>query len=154
MTNPSATTEWSESIVASFRNAASALVELHTARFMTHWTYSGPPYAADSPYEVGGWNWRCLGCKAYGREGETYYDPGFRNLPEARSGAQAHAVECRAVPRLAELVGWEYLVESFYEKWMMIEQVLDKRGPQGWELVTVNWASREAVFKRPAGSAA
>lgn len=151
MSTPHENTEWSEKVIASFRNVAGAMVDLHTARFETRFTYSGPPYAADEPYKVDGWNWRCLGCAKFGREGDTYNDPGFRQLQEARSEAQAHATVCRAVSRTSAC--WEYLVESFAEKWMMIEQVLDKRGPQGWELVTVNWAKREAVFKRPGGAA-
>lgn len=144
-------TGWPEGVVARFCNLAGAFVDLHAARFMTHWL-SGPPYAATEDYEVSGWNWRCLGCAELGREGDTYNDPGFRKLQEARSEAQAHAAECRAVP--ATPASWEYLVESFYAKWVSVEQVLDKRGPQGWELVTVNWNTHEAIFKRPAAGGA
>lgn len=140
-----------ESVIARFVNVGGAVVELHTTRFMTHWL-SGPPYACDEPYAVDGWNWRCLGCAAFGREGETYCDPGFRMLSEARAGAQMHAAMCRALPQQAPAGPcWEYLTESFRAKWETLEQTLDRRGPQGWELVTVNWDSHTAVFKRPAG---
>jgi len=48
---------------------------------------------------------------------------------------------------------WEYLTESFRAKWLTLEDILDKRGPEGWELVTVHWDGHKAVFKRPAGGA-
>lgn len=91
--------EWPADVIARFVNHGGALVDLHRARFTTRWRPSGPPYAAHRPYEVDGFNWRCLGCAAYGREGETYYDPGFRAMDEARAGAQEHAENCRAIPR-------------------------------------------------------
>lgn len=143
----------SDDVVARFENISGALVELHTARFLTNWTYAGPPNAADLPYEVDGWNWRCLGCHEYGREGETYYDPGFRKLSEARSEAQEHAERCRAVPAAAEAPRWEYLVESYRDKWTTFEDILARHCQSGWDLVTVDWEARKVVFKRPAGGA-
>ncbi|MFG1619533.1 hypothetical protein ACGFI3_42845 [Nonomuraea wenchangensis] len=151
MTEPERIQEHRESVVARFVNVGGALVELHTARFLTHWTYSGPPNGADKPYEVNGWNWRCRGCAAFGREGETYYDPGFRKLGEARDEAQRHAEQCRAIPSTS--AGWEYLIDYFQAKWETLEALLQRHGPLGWELATVNWNAREAVFKRPAGGA-
>ncbi|MEW1842652.1 hypothetical protein AB0392_32310 [Nonomuraea angiospora] len=86
-------------VITRYANRAGAVVELHTTRFMTKWTLSGPPYAANTPYEVDGFNWRCLGCKRYGRQGETYYDPGFQDRREAEDDAQAHARDvCTALP--------------------------------------------------------
>ncbi|MGW4411753.1 hypothetical protein ACWEJ6_47565 [Nonomuraea sp. NPDC004702] len=46
---------------------------------------------------------------------------------------------------------WEYRVESFREKWLTLERILDALGPKGWELVAVHWDGHQAVFKRPAG---
>ncbi|MCF6467437.1 hypothetical protein FAF44_03280 [Nonomuraea sp. MG754425] len=85
-------------VITRYANRAGAVVELHTARFMTTWTRSGPPYAANKPYEVDGYNWRCLGCKRYGRQGETYYDPGFVDRRKAENDAQGHADDCSALP--------------------------------------------------------
>jgi hypothetical protein len=85
-------------VITRYANRAGAVVELHTARFTTHWTNAGPPYGANTPYEVDGYNWRCLGCKRYGRQNETYYDPGFQKLEEAQDGAQGHANDCSALP--------------------------------------------------------
>ncbi|MFF0862328.1 hypothetical protein ACFYUV_11290 [Nonomuraea sp. NPDC003560] len=151
--NATSHTAWAGDVVAGFVNLGGAIVELHTARFMTQWL-SGPPYACDEPYAVDGWNWRCRGCAAYGREGDSYNDPGFRKLAEARGEAQAHAEKCRAVPLLTELTGWEYLVESYRDKWTTFENVLERHCRSGWELVTVDWDGRRVVFRRPARGAA
>lgn len=86
-------------VINRYANRVGAIVELHTARFTTKWTYQGPPMAAATPYEVDGYNWRCLGCKRYGRQDETYYDPGFRDRREAEDDAQKHARDvCTALP--------------------------------------------------------
>lgn len=47
---------------------------------------------------------------------------------------------------------WEYAVDAFAQ-WMSprLQEVLDERGRDGWELVAVNWDVREVVFKRPGG---
>lgn len=140
-----------ESVIARFVNLGAALVELHTARFLTKWTAAGPPWHAARPYEVDGWNWWCTGCGEYGRDDESYDDPAFRKLADARSGAQEHSEKCRAVPPRAEAAGWEYLTASFREKWVTLDDVLAQHGPQGWELVAVHWNAHQAVFKRPAG---
>lgn len=134
-------------VIARFATLGGAPVELHTARFTTQFTHRGAPYGADKPYEIDGYNWRCLGCAAYGREGDTYHDSGFRELGQARADANKHAGECHSAlaPR------WEYLTESFRDKWLLIQDILDRRGPEGWELVSVDWDGHEAVFKRPAG---
>jgi hypothetical protein len=140
-----------DEVIARFVNLGGAVVELHTARFMTHWTYAGPPHAAVQDYEVDGWNWRCLGCAAYGRESDTYKDPGFRKLAEARSEAQQHAAMCRAIPDTPAC--WEYLVESYRDKWVTFEDILARHCRSGWDLVTVDWDARKVVFKRSAGGA-
>jgi hypothetical protein len=85
-------------VITRFISVGEAIVELHSVRFTTHWTYSGPPFAADKPYVIDGFNWRCLGCGEYGREDETYDDPAYREATEARTEAQAHAAACRALP--------------------------------------------------------
>jgi hypothetical protein len=86
-------------VVIRFLTLGGAPVELHTARFTTRFDYRGAPYATPQPYEVDGFNWRCTGCTAYGREGDTYNDPGYRKLGEARSAANEHAETCRAMPK-------------------------------------------------------
>ena len=134
-------------VIAWFTTLGGATVELHTARFTTTFDYRGAPYAADRPYQIDGYNWRCLGCAAYGREDESYDDPGFRRKNEARDDASKHAGECRS----ATAPRWDYLTESFRAKWLTLRDVLDRRGPEGWELVSVDWDGHEAVFKRPAG---
>ena len=150
----STTSNTSENVIARFANAAGALVELHPARFMTNYDYRGKPYGADEPYEISGYNWRCLGCAEYGFEGERYDDAGYRTLKDARADAQTHAARCRAVPQNVAPAGWEYATEWFRAKWETLEDILDRRGPDGWELVTVDWDGRRVVFKRPAGEAA
>jgi hypothetical protein len=93
------TAVWPEGVIARFVNHGGALVDLHHKRFTTRWRPEGPPFAAHKPYKVDGYNWRCLGCTAYGREGDTYNDPGYRDMNEARAKAQEHADLCRALPR-------------------------------------------------------
>jgi hypothetical protein len=93
-------------VITRYANRADAIVELHTARFMTTWTRQGPPMAASTPYEVDGYNWRCLGCKRYGRQYDTYNDPGFRELREAEDATQIHADECSAMPPRRRLSEW------------------------------------------------
>ena len=137
-----------DAIISRFETLGRATVELHTKRFTTTFSHRGAPYAADTPYEVDGWNWRCLGCAAYGREGDTYHDPGFRDLRQARADANGHAGDCRSKPATAP--GWEYATEWFRAKWETLDDILDRRGPDGWELVTVDWDAHRAVFKRPA----
>lgn len=87
-----------DGVIARYRTAGGATVALHPTRFTTKWDYRGAPYAATTPYEVGGWNWRCLGCGEYGREGDSYNDPGFCELREARADAQVHAEKRCAMP--------------------------------------------------------
>ncbi|MFI0915293.1 hypothetical protein [Streptomyces abikoensis] len=80
-----------------FLTQGGAPVDLRPARFTTRFDYRGAPYAADKPYEIDGFNWHCTGCTSYGREGDTYNDPGYRSLEEARTKANAHAEKCRSV---------------------------------------------------------
>lgn len=49
---------------------------------------------------------------------------------------------------------WEYAVRGFgvYVN-PTLQALLDECGADGWELVTVDWDGRDAVFKRPAGGA-
>lgn len=142
-----------EDVIARFATLGGALVELHSVRYTTRYDSRGNPYLAREPYEIDGYNWRCLGCAEYGFEGERYDDTAFRHLKEARAGAQEHAEMCRAVPQTAVPAGWEYATEWFRAKWETLEDILDRRGPDGWELVTVDWDAHQAVFKRPAGGA-
>jgi hypothetical protein len=139
-----------DGIIARFENVAGALVELHPMRYTTRYDSRGNPYLAREPYEIDGFNWRCLGCAEYGFEGERYDDAGYRHLKDARTDAQTHAARCRAVPQTVQAPRWEYLTEYFTAKWETVEDVLDRRGPDGWELVTVHWDAHQAVFKRPA----
>jgi hypothetical protein len=88
-----------DDVVIRLLGLGGAIVELHRTRFTTTWSSSGPPCAAHTPYEVDGFNWRCLGCDAYGREGDTYNDPGYRDFGKARNAAQEHAAQCRAMPK-------------------------------------------------------
>jgi len=90
---------WPDDVITRYLTVGEAVVDLHTKRFTTQWDYRGAPYAATTPYEVNGFNWRCLGCGTYGREGDTYNDPGYRDLSKARGAAQEHAEKCRAIPR-------------------------------------------------------
>lgn len=93
------TPAWPDDVVVRYLTVGGATVDLHRKRFTTTFSHRGAPYAADKPYEVDGFNWRCLGCGVYGREGDSYHDPGYRSLPEARDVAQGHAEKCRAIPR-------------------------------------------------------
>ncbi|MFC3981412.1 hypothetical protein [Streptosporangium jomthongense] len=86
---------WPEGVLARALNLVGAPVDLHGHRFITTWTSAGPPHAADRPCEVNGFNWRCLGCGSYGRQGDTYNDPGYRDRRDAQADAQAHAERCR-----------------------------------------------------------
>ncbi|WP_433382660.1 hypothetical protein [Streptosporangium sp. CA-115845] len=103
-----ANTPWPEGVITRYLTVGGATVDLHSHRFTAKWSYRGAPYAAspDQRYEVGGFNWRCLGCDAYGREGDTYNEPGYRALDEARESAQEHAERCRAIsrPELTEVI--------------------------------------------------
>lgn len=95
---PAATTKittWPEGVLARALNLVGAPVDVHGHRFITVWSHTGPPHAAAQPYEVNGFNWRCLGCGSYGRQGDTYNDPGYRDRREAQADAQAHAERCR-----------------------------------------------------------
>ncbi|MFI0425101.1 hypothetical protein [Spongiactinospora sp. 9N601] len=111
-TTPTTAADRPADVITRFLNLGGSVTELHRTRFTTRWTYSGPPYAAASPYEINGYTWRCLGCAAYGREGDDYNDPGWRKLHEARQDAQDHAAYCRAMPRPVpspprrRLIGW------------------------------------------------
>lgn len=138
-------------VIARFATLGGAPVELHTMRFTTTFDYRGAPFAANGPYEVDGYNWRCRGCAAYGREGDSYNDPGFRHLSEARTEANAHAGECRSLPSRPSR--WEYKTDFYSVTWNTLESILEAHGAAGWELVAVDWSSRQAVFKRPAGGA-
>lgn len=81
-----------------FLTQGGAVVEVYPTRFVTRWA-GGPPFAAAEPYEIGGFQWKCAGCGAYGREGETYKDRCYRELAEARTEANEHAATCRAMPK-------------------------------------------------------
>ena len=81
-----------------FLTVGGAVVAVFRTRFVTRWR-GGPPFAADKPYWISGFQWECSGCGAYGREGETYEDPNFRQESEARSDANDHAAQCRAMPK-------------------------------------------------------
>jgi hypothetical protein len=96
---PKQAEDWPASLVARFVNVGGAMVDLHRQRFTTTFDYRGAPYAADKPYQINGYNWTCGGCGAYGREGDTYHDPGFRSEQDARKDANDHASACRATPR-------------------------------------------------------
>lgn len=96
MPDPSA--PWPEGVIVRYLNVVGATVDLSPTRFMSRWN-GGPPYAASEPRETNGFQWTCNGCLSYGREGDTYNDPNFRELKEARDDAQAHAERCRAMPR-------------------------------------------------------
>lgn len=80
-----------------FRTLGGAAVVVERTRFVTRWR-SCPPFAADKPYEINGFQWTCGGCGAYGREGDTYNDRNYREQKEARVEANAHAEKCRALP--------------------------------------------------------
>lgn len=47
---------------------------------------------------------------------------------------------------------WEYAIDRF-GVWTdpNLQEVLDGRGADGWELIAINWDAREVVFKRPGG---
>ncbi|WP_068922227.1 hypothetical protein [Planobispora rosea] len=94
---------WPDGVIIRYLNVGGATVDLHRKRYTTQWSYRGAPYAADTPYEVEGYNWRCLGCDAYGREGDTYNDPGYRDLSKTRDAAQEHAERRRAIPRPVDI---------------------------------------------------
>lgn len=137
-------------VLATFTTLGGAAVELHPMTFTTRFDYRGAPWAASTPYEVDGYNWRCRGCAAYGREGDSYNDPGFRCLDEARTEANAHAGECRS----ALVARWEYKTDLYSLTWSnTLDDVLKARGKDGWELVAVDFNSRQVVFKRHAGGA-
>ncbi|WP_187368119.1 hypothetical protein [Nonomuraea terrae] len=91
--------DWPTTLVARFVTLGGAMVDLDRQRFTTTFDHRGAPYGASKPYEIDGYNWRCHGCGSYGREGDTYHDPGFRREQEAREDANDHAGMCRAVPR-------------------------------------------------------
>lgn len=83
-----------------FLTVGGATVEVHSYRFQTNYTSRGRPYASDRLREVDGFVWQCLGCGTHSRD-SFLYDDGY--LPnehaEARDHANAHACECRAMPK-------------------------------------------------------
>ncbi|GAA0969627.1 hypothetical protein GCM10009555_017100 [Acrocarpospora macrocephala] len=125
---------WPADVLIRFVNVGGAAVDLHSLRFATKWDYRGAPYAATTPYEMDGFNWRCLGCKEYGREGDTYNDPGYGDLREAREAAQQHAERCRATPQEQAMTGWEYHVA--YGNPHLSGEELNALGRDSWELVS------------------
>ncbi|MFD7922516.1 hypothetical protein ACFV3R_25230 [Streptomyces sp. NPDC059740] len=88
-----------DTAVMRFLTLGGATVDVRATRFTTRWLRPGPPYAARQPYETNGFQWECGGCGAYGREGDTYNDPNYREQREAREHANSHAEKCRALPR-------------------------------------------------------
>lgn len=84
-------------VLMRFLTHGGAEVELRPAGYISRWAASGPPHAAD-PHRVEGFNWRCQGCRSYGREGDTYNDPGYLERREAREEANSHAANCWAMP--------------------------------------------------------
>lgn len=93
---PEAPAPADDNTVARFLTLGGAVVRMYPTRFITRWA-GGPPFAAD-PHEIGGFQWECVGCGAYGREGETYKDRNYREQAEARTEANEHADTCRAMP--------------------------------------------------------
>ncbi|MGJ6967884.1 hypothetical protein ACSDR0_38845 [Streptosporangium sp. G11] len=93
---------WPKDVIIRFLNQGGATVDLYPVRFTTKWNYRGAPYAATHGYEVNGYSWSCLGCGVHARQGDTYNDPGYRDLSEARQSAQGHAEICRGIPRPAD----------------------------------------------------
>ena len=87
-----------DNTIARFLTQGGAIVRMYPTRFTTRWA-GGPPFAAAKPYEVSGFQWKCDGCGAYGREGDTYKDPNYRDQTEARTEANEHADTCRAMPQ-------------------------------------------------------
>ena len=85
-------------VLMRFLTQGGATVELYSTRFVTRWR-GGPPFAAATPYEINGFQWKCAGCGAYGREGETYDDPNYRTEKEAREAANGHAGACWSMPK-------------------------------------------------------
>ncbi|MFJ7238235.1 hypothetical protein ACIQWB_14030 [Streptomyces olivaceus] len=103
MQQPTAfTPAWPAGVLSRFLTVGGSTVDLRQTRFITRWN-GCPPFAAAEPYEIDGFQWTCVGCGAYGREGDTYHDPNFRKSKEARDDAQAHAEKCRALPRPAAM---------------------------------------------------
>jgi hypothetical protein len=94
---PATATAWPEDVLARFVNVGGATVELHNQRFSTK-TDSRGYYHPETSFEVGGFNWRCLGCAVTGC-GDPYEDRAYRKLDEARDHANGHAAKCRAMPR-------------------------------------------------------
>jgi hypothetical protein len=84
-----------------FATQGGAIVELRSKRFETRWhPWRGRPGVVDTPYEVDGFVWECLGCDAIGRDPGSYegdYLPSEREV--ARDEANAHAEKCRALPK-------------------------------------------------------
>lgn len=89
--------EPASNVVMRFLTQGGAVVRVYPTRFVTRWA-GGPPFAAE-PHEIGGFQWKCDGCLAYGREGETYKDRNYREREEARDEANEHADTCRALPQ-------------------------------------------------------
>lgn len=52
------------------------------------------------------------------------------------------------------MIRWEYSITGF-GRWTdpQLPEVLAECGEAGWELVAINWESRELIFKRPGGEA-
>lgn len=88
-----------DTVLMRFRTRGGATIELHPARFTAKFDYRGAPWAVREPYEVKGFNWRCLGCSAYGREDDTFHEDGFRQRREARDDANGHANVCWSMPK-------------------------------------------------------
>jgi hypothetical protein len=87
-------------VLMRFLTVGGATVELQRHCFTTRYTWQGRPYVGD-PRQVDGFVWKCLGCGADGKGHISSWDgdylPDERN--EARGHANAHAHECRAMPR-------------------------------------------------------
>jgi hypothetical protein len=81
-----------------FLTRGGAVVDVYAVRFVTRWL-EGPPTLAVEPYEIDGFQWTCGGCGAYGREGDAYRDPHYRDQVEARGDANEHADTCWALPK-------------------------------------------------------
>ncbi|MFD7661046.1 hypothetical protein [Streptomyces sp. NPDC059788] len=90
---------WPDGVVMRFRTQGGAHVDVHTLRFAARFDHRGAPYAANEPYEIDGFGWRCLGCLSVAREGDTYYERGYRERREARDRANEHAAGCHSVRR-------------------------------------------------------
>lgn len=91
------------SVVMRFLTIGGATVELRAYQFTTRWhPVKGCPNVVVKPYEVDGFTWECLGCEVHDRgEGPGYGERGYlpRDRQAARNDANAHAEQCRAMPK-------------------------------------------------------